>query len=221
MPLALAAGPAFLSGLSGLVTRPALMAAATYGPMVLQAAGQLNNPENDTSGNLGAAAGNLGVGLPGAILGAYLGKRGGRSLAYGFGDRANPSLGRINAGGRWGGTLGGGLGGLALGGVGANIGTGATELLKGDLVSQQIRANERLFGSQIQQQIRAEEALAPLRMQQQQQALRGYADQTLIDQQARALEAYRSALYGVAMRPQSSDNGFSAALAQYAMGGLG
>ena len=221
MPLpAIAAGSSFLSGLSGLMTRQGLMAAATYGPLVFQAASQLNNPERETSDNLGAAAGGLAVGIPGALLGAHLGRRGGRSLAYRSGEALNPDIDRLRSGGRWGGTIGGALGGLAFAGAGANIGQGVMGLTKGDALSQQIRAEERLFESQARLQREAQEASLPLMRRQQDLALRGYTDQMLLEERARGLDAYRSALYGIANRPPMQDSGFSTALAQYALGGL-
>jgi hypothetical protein len=223
MPLpALAAGGSFLSGLSGLMTRQGLMAAATYGPLIFQAASQLNNrdPTRDTSDNVGAALGSLAVGVPGALLGARLGNRGGRSLAYRTGEALNPDAAGLRRGGRVGGTIGGALGGLALAGVGANVGQGVVGLTKGDALSQQIRTNERLFESQARLQREAQEASLPLMRSQQDLALRGYADQMLLDERARGLDAYRSALYGVVNRPPVQDNGFSTALAQYALGGF-
>jgi len=218
MPLpALAAGGSFLSGLSGLMARQGLVAAATYGPLIFQAASQLNNPEREMSDNLGAAAGSLATGVPGALLGAYLGRRGGRSLAYRSDDALNPDAARLRSGGRWGGTIGGALGGLALAGAGASVGQGVVGLTKGDTLSQQIRMNERLA----QAQREAQEADIPLQEKLQDLALRGYSRQADIDTRVAALRDYQNAMFGAANRPYEPDTGFSAMLAQAAMGGMG
>lgn len=216
-PLAIAAGGPFLSSLSGLMTRQGLMAAATYGPLVFQAASQLNNPERETSDNLGAAAGALAAGVPGALLGAHLGRRGFRSLAYRSGEALNPDMARLRSGGRWGGTIGGALGGLAFAEAGANIGQGVMGLTKGDAVSQQIRINERLA----QAQREAQEAALPMLRKQQDLMLDGYSRQAEIDTRATALRDYQNAMLGIAARPYTPDTGFSSMLAQLAMGGMG
>ena len=220
MPLpALAAGGSFLSGLSGLMTRQGLMAAATYGPLIFQAASQLNNPDptRDTSDNIGAAVGSLGVGIPGALLGSYLGRRGGRSLAYRTGKPLNPDIPGVRLGGQVGGTIGGALGGLALAGVGANVGQGVAGFTKGDALSQQIRMNERLA----QAQREAQEADIPLQRKLQDLMLRGYSRQADIDTRVTALRDYQNAMFGAANRPYEPDTDFSTMLAQAAMGGMG
>jgi hypothetical protein len=195
------------------------MAAATYGPLIFQAASQLNNPDptREPSDNISAAVGSLGVGIPGALLGSYLGRRGGRSLAYRFGDPQSPDIPGVRRGGRVGGTIGGALGGLALAGVGANVGQGVAGFTKGDALSQQIRMNERLA----QAQREAQEADIPLQRKLQDLMLRGYSRQADIDTRVAALRDYQNAMFGAANRPYEPDTGFSAMLAQAAMGGMG
>jgi hypothetical protein len=88
---------------------------------------------------------------------------------------------------------------------------------KGDALSQQIRMNERLA----QAQREAQEADIPLQGKLQDLMLRGYSRQADIDARVAALRDYQNAMFGAANRPYEPDTGFSAMLAQAAMGGMG
>lgn len=213
----LAAGLPFLQG---LLARPALAAAATYGPLLLQAASQLNAGNGDTGDQLGAAGGNLALGLAGVPLGALAGRGLGRSARYRMGPASDPDIGAINRAGRRGGMIGGALGALALGGAGAGIGRGVTDFMQGSPEQQALRSQlnqqQQIFESQLQ----AQEAALPLQRKQQQLALDGYREQSRINSLNDGLTAYRNAVYGAALgSPASSNDGFSQLLAQYALGG--
>lgn len=212
----LAAGAPFLSRVSGLLARPAFSAAAVYGPLLLQAAGQLN-AQDETSGNLGGAAGNVIGGLTGSLLLGALSGRAARSAAYRMGDRVNPDLNTLRRAGRVGGLIGGVTGGLAFGSAGAEAGRGVAGFMRGGPLDQQIAATEKMYKSQMG----LEEASLPLKRRQQELALEGYAKQLLAEQGARGVEDYRRALFAAALgSPSPSDSGFSTALAQYALGGI-
>lgn len=216
----LAAGLPFLQG---LLTRPALAAAATYGPLLLQAASQLNAGNGDTGDQLGAAGGNLAFGLAGIPFGALAGRRLGRSASYRMGDAGNPDIAAINRAGRRGGMLGGAVAGLALGGAGAGIGRGVTDFMQGSPEQQALRSQLDQQRQIFESQLEAQEAALPLQRKQQQLALDGLREQSRIDSLNSGLNAYRNALYGAALgSPVSSNDGFSQLLAQYALGrGMG